>query len=100
VLPESLIEAADACQFAVPFISLSAYLPQWTRIVRTRSSAAISARSWAAWSFSSAFALFYAVVQLLRNGTGWALVLATSLGLVFVLFTLYLVLRFRPGKAS
>ena len=92
---ESVITAANLCQIAVPVISLSAYLPQWLKLYRTRSSAAISVRSWAAWSVSTAFALFYAVVQLQQTGSGWALVVSSILALVFVLFTLFLILKFR-----
>ena len=96
---ESVVAAANICQTMVPMISLLAYVPQWAKVLRTRSSASISVRSWCAWTISSAFALFYAVIQLLLNGRGWALVLSTSLGLAFVLCTLFLVIRFRHRPA-
>lgn len=98
--PEYVIHAANVCQIAVPFISLTAYLPQWLKLWRTKSSASISVRSWCAWSFSSAFALFYATVQLLLNGRGWALVISSFLGLIFVVSTLLLVVKFRAGRAA
>lgn len=94
---EAVVNAANFCQAAVPFISLMAYLPQWVKLYRTKSSAAISVRSWCAWTVTSSFALFYAAVQLLLNGRGWALVLATTLGLAFVLITLGLVIKYRRG---
>lgn len=93
---ETIVIAANICQAAVPFISLLAYVPQWTKLCRSRSSDSISISSWCAWTISSAFALFYAVVQLILNERGWALVLTTLLGLLFVAFTLILVIRFRP----
>jgi len=76
-------------------ISLIAYLPHWAKILRGRSSGAISSRSWAAWSLSSLLAVFCAVIQLQVTGRGWALVFSTVLGLGFVLFTLILVVRYR-----
>jgi uncharacterized protein with PQ loop repeat len=96
--PETVVHAANVCQIAVPFISLTAYFPQWTKLFRTKSSASISIRSWCVWTVSSAFAVFYAIVQLLLNGRGWPLVLSTSLGLVFVAFTLVLVVRYRDKR--
>lgn len=93
--PEFVVAAANVCQLAVPVISLSAYLPQWIKLVRTRSSRDISLRSWCLWTVSAAFALFYAVVQLLLNGRGWPLVVSTLLGFFFILFTLVLILRYR-----
>lgn len=97
MLSETVVATANICQAAVPLISLLAYLPQWAKLLRTKSSASISTRSWCAWTVSGAFALFYAVTQLLLNGRGWALVLSSSLGLAFVLCTLFLVIRFRHG---
>ncbi|MCX7005643.1 MAG: PQ-loop repeat-containing protein [bacterium] len=91
----SLAIAANICQATVPFISLLAYAPQWLKLWRTKSSTAISIRSWCAWSLSSAFALFYALTQLHMTGRGWALVMSTSLGLCFVLCTLWLVVKYR-----
>jgi uncharacterized protein with PQ loop repeat len=92
---ETIIATANICQAAVPLISLLAYVPQWAKLLRTKSSASISTRSWCAWTVSGAFAMFYAVTQLLLNGSGWALVVSSSLGLAFVLCTLFLVIRFR-----
>ena len=92
---ESLALAANICQATVPFISLLAYAPQWLKLWRTKSSTAISIRSWCAWSLSSAVALFYALTQLHLTGRGWALVMSTSMGLCFVLCTLWLVVRYR-----
>ena len=93
----SVVVAANVCQTAVPLLSLMAYIPQWGKLWRTRSSASISTRSWCVWTVSSAFSLFYAVTQLSLNGRGWALVLSSLLGLCFVVATLFLVLRFRHG---
>ena len=53
MLPEFVITSANVCQMAVPVIALSAYLPQWVQLVRTRSSRDISLRSWCIWTLSS-----------------------------------------------
>jgi len=94
---DAVIWLADAGQAAVPLLSLAAYLPQWIKICRTRTSGSISIRAWLIWTLSSVLALFYAVVQLLLNGRGWALVFATGAGLAFVVTTLLLVIWFRPS---
>jgi uncharacterized protein with PQ loop repeat len=96
--PETVVQAANICQIVVPFISLTAYFPQWTKLFRTKSSASVSMRSWCVWSVSSAFAVFYAVVQLWLNGRGWPLVLSSSAGLLFVAYTLFLVVRYRERR--
>jgi uncharacterized protein with PQ loop repeat len=93
---EFVVSAANVCQMAVPFIALSAYLPQWIKLIRTRSSRDISLRSWCIWTISALCALFYAVVQLLLNGRGWPLVISTFMGLLSILFTVSLILRYRP----
>lgn len=96
MLPELVVTSANLCQTAVPFIALSAYLPQWIQLVRTRSSRDISLRSWCIWTLSSLFSLFYAVIQLRLNGRGWPLVFSTGVGLASVILTVTLVLRYRP----
>jgi uncharacterized protein with PQ loop repeat len=99
MLSEFVVTSANLCQTAVPFIAVSAYLPQWIQLVRTKSSRDISLRSWCIWTLSSLFGLFYALVQLLLNGRGWPLVFSTTISLASVLFTVSLVFRYRP-KAS
>ena len=94
---QTIVTAADICQATVPLISLLAYVPQWSKLFRNKSSASISLRSWCAWTVSSSFALFYALTQLVLNGRGWALVLSAGLSLAFVIFTLLLVIKFRHG---
>ena len=95
MLPEIVITSANIGQIAVPFIALSAYLPQWIKLARTRSSKDISLRSWCIWTVSSFLGLFYALVQLLLNGRGWPLVFSTAIALASVLFTVTLIFRYR-----
>jgi uncharacterized protein with PQ loop repeat len=95
MVSEAVVTAAGMCQIATTFISLSAYVPQWSKLHRTKSSANISVRSWCLWLVSSSFGVFYATVQLLLNRRGWPLVLSTCAGLAFVMVTLLLVLKFR-----
>lgn len=87
---------ANAAQSVVPLISLIAYIPQWRRLLRTRNSHSISLASWATWAVSYTIAVFYSTTLLLVTGRGWPLVVTTTLGLCFVLFTMALVWRFRP----
>jgi len=100
MLPDVVVTSANVCQIAVPFIALSAYLPQWVKLWRTRSSKDISLRSWCLWTVSSSFALFYATVQLLLNGRGWPLIVSSVISLVSVLLTVYLVLRYRARTTA
>jgi uncharacterized protein with PQ loop repeat len=99
MVPDSVIITANLCQIATTFISLSAYLPQWIKLIRTRSSGDISIRSWLLWFLSAFFALFYAAVQLLINGRGWPLIITTLVSLGSTLLTISLILKFRPRKA-
>ena len=100
MLPEFVVIGANVCQSLVPFIAVSAYLPQWGKLRRTRSTEGVSLRSWLMWSLSSLFALFYAVVQLLLTGRGWPLVISSLLSAVFVLATVGLILRARRWMAA
>ena len=100
MVPDSVITAANACQIATALISVSAYIPQWVKLRRTRSSADISLRSWCLWIVSSSFAFFYAMVQLLLNGRGWPLVLSSFAGWTFIIVTVVLIVRFRPRVSA
>jgi len=95
MVPDSVIITANTCQIATTFISLSAYLPQWIKIIQTRSSVNISIHSWCLWFISASFALFYAIVQYLLNGRGWPLIISTLASLSCILFTVSLIVRFR-----
>ena len=90
-----ILEGATVLQAGVGVLSLLAYLPQWRTLWRSRSSADIALSSWAVWTLSSLIATFYALVQVLAHGRGWALVFSASSNLLFVLITLWLIARFR-----
>ncbi|MFO7667791.1 MAG: PQ-loop repeat-containing protein [Desulfobacterales bacterium] len=98
MVPDSVIIMANMCQIATTFISLSAYLPQWIKLIQTRSSRDISLRSWCLWFFSASFALFYAIVQFLLNGRGWPLIISAFASLGSILLTVSLIVKFRPRK--
>jgi uncharacterized protein with PQ loop repeat len=100
MVPEPLVHLANLLQLSVPVLSLLAYLPQWAKLMASRDSGAISIRAWAIWTLTGLFALNYAVVQLLLNGRGWALVLSSGVGLLFVAATLVLIVRFRPRRPA
>jgi len=90
-----IVSSADICQLAVPFISIAAYMPQWIKIIRKKTSENISLSAWTLWVVSYLFSLFYAIVQLHLNNRDWALVVAATITLVAGLFTVGLVIRYR-----
>lgn len=98
MIPEIVVKSANACQLAVSVIALSAYLPQWIKLLRTKSSGDISLHSWCLWTVSSTFTLYYAIVQYLLNGRGWPLIISSFIGLGSILFTIFLILRYRSKK--
>ncbi|MDQ1330108.1 MAG: MtN3 and saliva related transrane protein [Thermodesulfobacteriota bacterium] len=100
MVPDSVIITANACQIATTFISLSAYLPQWIKLIKTKSSADIALKSWCIWIVAATFTLFYAIVQFLLNGRGWPLIISAAASMCCILFTIILVVRFRPPEAG
>ena len=92
---QGMLEVAGALQSVVPVISLIAYLPQWKKLVDTRSSKDLSLRSWSIWIVSSSISLFYAVALYRFTGKGVPLIFASAAGLLFVLITVYLTARYR-----
>lgn len=98
MVSRDLLVFAGFLQSAVPVISLIAYLPQWKKLVDTRSSKDISLRSWSIWIVSSSISLFYAIVLFRYTGKGVPLVFASGAGLVFVLVTVYLTARYRASN--
>lgn len=95
MVPESIIITANACQVATIFISLSAYLPQWIKLIQTKSSADISLKSWCIWIIAAFFTLFYAIVQFLLNGRGWPLIISSTASLFCIIFTIILIVKYR-----
>lgn len=94
---ETWLTIAGAAQSCVPVVSLCAYVPQWRKLIKTRSSGSIALSSWVLWAGSYSIAVVYSSLLLMVTGKGWPLVATTSLGLSFVLFTLLLVWRFRKS---
>jgi len=100
MLSDSVVAAASFLQGSIPLLSLTAYLPQWRKIVATKSSKDISLHSWLLWSVSAAITVFYAVIQYQITGQGTALVLSSAVNLVFVVITVYLLLVYRKQRAA
>lgn len=92
---KDLLYIAGFLQTIVPVISLIAYLPQWKKLIDTKSSKDLSLRSWSIWVISSSISLFYAVMLFQVTGKGLPLIFASSAGLLFVIITLYLTARYR-----
>lgn len=95
-----VLEGATYLQFCVGFLSLLAYIPQWKLMYTSKSSSNVSLGSWAIWSISSLIATFYALVQVMANGRGWALVFSASSNLLFVIVTLTLIAKYRAPKTA
>lgn len=89
---------ANYLQLLVPLISLIAYVPQWSKMVKTRSSKDISLKSWIIWIFSGAISLFYAIELFRYTGKGVPLLITSSASLLFVLVTVYLIAKFRTKE--
>ena len=100
MLSDSVVAAASFMQGSIPLLSLSAYLPQWKKIIATKSSKDISLQSWLLWTVSAAIAVFYAVAQYQTTGRGMALLFSTSVNLVFVIVTVYLLIIYRRHAVS
>lgn len=94
-----VLEGATFLQASVGVLSLIAYLPQWKLMYAAKSSRNVSLSSWAIWSISSVIATFYALVQVLANGRGWALVFSAGSNLLFVLITLCLIAKYRTTNS-
>jgi uncharacterized protein with PQ loop repeat len=92
---EFISVVADFMQLSVAGLSLVAYIPQWIKLVRSKSSRDISLKAWVLWTVSSVFAVIYALVQLYRYGIGWALLVSSLLSLGFVLVTVILIVHYR-----
>jgi uncharacterized protein with PQ loop repeat len=90
-----LITLANVMQLSVVGLSLLAYIPQWQKLIKTKSSSDISLSAWLLWTLSSVFAVFYAAVQLFAYDTGWALLVSALISLGFVAFTVVLIVRYR-----
>jgi uncharacterized protein with PQ loop repeat len=95
---EIIVTAASALQSCIPLVTLSAYVPQWRRLVTTKSSNDISISAWLLWSVTGSFSCFYAIVQYLVTGKGLPLVFSTATSLVFILATVYLILSYRSNQ--
>jgi uncharacterized protein with PQ loop repeat len=89
--PEAVITVANVLQSSVPLISLVAYIPQWRKLIATKSSKDISLRAWLLWALTASFSCFYAVVQYLANGRGVALIFSTATSFIFIVSTVYLI---------
>ncbi len=100
IIPEIVVKSANVCQLAVSVIALSAYLPQWIKLLQTKSSDDISLRSWILWMFSTSLAIYYAIVQFLMNGRGWPLIISSLIGFGSILFTIFLIVRYRSKKQA
>lgn len=95
MVPDWMINISDLMQSSLPILSLGAYVPQWVKLIKTKSSASIAIYSWVLWVVSSGFASFYAVVRYYHEGHGLPLVWSSVSNLFFVLVTLWLIILYR-----
>ncbi|MDA0989201.1 MAG: PQ-loop repeat-containing protein [Verrucomicrobia bacterium] len=100
MVSDMVVTCADIGQSIVPVIGLAAYIPQWRKLLRSRSSENFSMRAWLLWACSGTLTLFYAIVQLRLAGRGWPLVFSALVGLLFIMFTIVLLIKFRKPTRS
>ncbi|WP_273430334.1 SemiSWEET family sugar transporter [Chitinibacter tainanensis] len=90
-----LIQLANLLQTSVPFLSLCAYIPQWKKLIKTRSSNDISLSTWLIFITSASFQVIYAVVQWQIHSYSWPLLISTVSTLLCGIFTVGLIIRYR-----
>lgn len=95
---EYVVLAANLLQVSVPLLTLVAYVPQWVRLFKTKSSEDISFSAWALWAVSTGIGMFYAIVQLMVNGQGWPLVISATSSFSFVVLTLAMVAYYKHRR--
>lgn len=93
-----LIAISNFGQSITIFVTLVAYIPQWRTFYKNKSSENISVKSWLLWLLTCMLAVFYAFVQVKVHHTGHALLVSSSVSLIFVATTIVLILRFRPAR--
>ena len=91
---------ADLCQASTIFLSLIAYLPQWSTILKRRSSEHVALWAWILWLGSSGLSLVYAFLLNYLEETARLLLITSTFNVCFLLFTLALILRFRKPVVS
>lgn len=87
---------ANLMQSSIPVLSFTAYVPQWLRLIKTKSSANISLHAWLIWGLSAIFGTFYAAVQLDITGRGWPLLISCIATLIMIGFTIGMIIYYRP----
>lgn len=92
---EQLAIVANILQLSVIAISLVAFIPQWRRILRTKSSEGISHCTWYLWNVATIFGFIYALINYHITGWGMSLIVATGVNVVFRMITLTLVIIFQ-----
>jgi uncharacterized protein with PQ loop repeat len=88
---------ANLMQSSIPVLSFTAYVPQWLRLMKTKSSASISLQAWFIWGLSAIFGTFYAAVQLDITGRGWPLLISCIATLIMISFTISMIIYYRPN---
>jgi hypothetical protein len=95
-----LIKTANILQVSVPVLSLCGYVPQWRKLLLTRSSQDFSLRTWMIWLLATSFASFYALIQWRINHQVWPLLLSTTATWLCVVTILMLIWRYRRRGAK
>jgi uncharacterized protein with PQ loop repeat len=88
---------ANLMQSSIPVLSFTAYVPQWLRLIKTKTSGSISLHSWFIWGISACFGTFYAAVQLDITGRGWPLLISCIATLIMISFTISMIIYYRPA---
>ena len=99
MLSQFMITTANVLQGLVPLLTLVGYVPQWRRLITTRSSKDISLSAWILWTVTTFIGLFYALVQYLLAGYGWVFLFSAVANLLFVVITVALIFAYREGNS-
>jgi len=92
-----LVSIGDACQLATIPLTMVAYVPQWLKLYKNKSSGDFSPCAWSLWAVSCFLALIYALIQNVENGGGAPLIWSCAATLLFMCTTIGMVLWYRPS---
>ncbi len=90
---------ADFCQACTIFFTLSAYVPQWLVLLKTKSSEQVALGAWILWLISNSLTFTYAGIIIALEDTAYLLLISTGFNILCIATTIVLILRYRkPAK--
>lgn len=89
------LACANIMQSSIILITLTANVPQWLAIHKSKNSANLSVSSWVMWLTGSFFALFYAIVNQCAYQNSLSLLLTSAVSFLCNFYTIYLIQKYR-----